>query len=235
MTWDHPNNFKFVLTWLEAQRQRTDNFYQYYTPLGQIFEYRFNDWWQQVWPQAYALNAVLETWNRFSPEGFQDNWPPTFHTGPVWREGPSYLPKALALPDFGLLNPFDIRKDVEKKARWEEWPTFEEIWSAIHSQAHTDQPTAFQPYWSGYSSVGYYREDFILYLMKRSKLLWETDLQFPHVGKCFLGAGRVTLDPTFDAPSNSYKTVIYFVVNEGTHHCKLFEVKPGCCKRFKKR
>ena len=233
MSWDNPNNFGFVLTWLEAQRQRTDNFYQYYMPLGKTFEYRFNNWWQQVWPERYALNGVVETWGVFAEE-YNPGWPPTFHPGPVWEEGPNFPPRALALPDFGLLNPFDIRKDVEKKAKWEEWPTFEEIWAALSAQMYSDQVNSFKPYWVGEEPL-WYREDFILYVMKRSKLIWETDLAFPHIGRCFLGAGRVSVDPGFDASSTSYRTVIYFVLNEGTHHCKLFEVKPGCCRRFKKR
>lgn len=236
MNWDHPNNFKFVLTWLEAQRLRIDNFYRYYTPLGQNFEYRFNNWWQQVWVQRYAPNGVLETWSNFSEEPYI-GWPPSFHPGPCWQETGNSLPKILALPDFGLFNPDDIRKDVERKFGWQDlqqWPSFESIWAAIDSQVYASTATPFMPYWGVHPFIGY-REDFVLFLMRRAKLLWQTNLSLPHTGKCFLGAGRVSLDPTFDASSRDYRTIIYFVLNEGTHHCKLFEVKPGCCKRFKKR
>ena len=114
-----------------------------------------------------------------------------------------------------------IRKDVEKKAKWEEWPTFEEIWAALSAQMYSDEVNSFKPYWVG-EEPSWYRD-------------CETDLALPHIGRCFLGAGRVSVDPGFDASSTSYRTVIYFVLNEGTNHCKLFEVKPGCCKRFKKR
>lgn len=238
MNWDDPNNFKFALTWLNAQAIRTQRFYEYFTPLGQIFSYKFNNWWQQVWPNAYALNATLESWQVFYPEE-PPNDPLTFHPGPVWRESPSHYFKALALPNFGLLNPNDIRQDVEQKVGWqelEEWPSFEEIWAALRSQVYSIEPTPFPSFW-GIDGQGYYREDFVLYLMRRSKLLWEADTPYQTFAgneKCFLGAGRIALDPENDAPWTSYRSVVYFVVNSDPWHVKVFEVKPGCCALLRK-
>ena len=232
MNWNHPNNFKFPLVWLNAQSIRTQRFLDYYTPLGQIFSYKFNFWWQALLPDAYAPNAVLQSWEPFYPEE-PPNDPLTFHPGPVWREGPSYYFKALALPNFGLFNPKDIRGDVEKKVGWQnlpEWPTFDEIWAALRSQVYTDIPTAFIPWHGG----GYYREDFVLYLMKRSKLLWEGNTPyetFSSTQKCFLGAGRV-VNLSSEGASILPRSIVYFVLNPSQYYTQVFEVKAGCCARL---
>ncbi len=249
MNWDHPDNFKFPLLLLQAQSRRIQILRDYLLPQGIVPAHKsFGYFWGLPGLHYASPNAVLEAWSRHDVLVQPDfGLPPTFSSGPVWTRTVTspYRLYLLSSSDFGpyemteipeevqLVS--DIRDDLQPKTKWEVTPTFEEIWSVLSSQIYSQIPTSFVPSW-GSSEVTSYREDFVLFLMKRAKLIWEVDYPYPAwtTPRCDLGSGRIPLEPIFDAPASSYRYMIYFVLREGDRHMKLYEIKPGCCSRFRK-
>lgn len=249
MNWDHPDNFKFPLLLLQAQSRRIQILRDYLLGQGIVLAYKsFGYFWGLPGLHYASPNSVLEAWSQYDALIQPDfGLPPTFRSGPLYTRSITspyrlYLLSAYNFGPFAMTGipeeielALDIRNELQSKAKWEETPSFEEIWAALSSQTSSNMPSPFRPGW-GSSEVYFYREDFVLYLMKRSKLIWEVDYPYPAWTNptCDFGSGRIPLEPVFDAPADSYRYMIYFVVREGDRHMKLYEIKPGCCARFRK-
>lgn len=250
MNWDDPNNFKFPLLLLEAQWHRIKILRDYLLPQGIIPAHKsFGYFWGLPGLHYESPNSVLEAWSRYDVLVQPDfGLPPTFSSGPVWTRTITspYRLYLLSSSDFGPYEMteipeqvnlvLDIRDELQSKTRWEETPDFQEIWNAIYSQVYSFTPSAFRPYW-GLEADVFYRDDFVSYVMSRSKLLWEVDYPYPAWTNttCDFGSGRIPVEPIFDAPASLYRYMIYFVVREGDRHMKLYEVRSGCCSRFRKQ
>lgn len=223
MAWNDPQNFNFPLIVLCNQRARIQKCWEKWFFEGQHFSWAFHSYWNQIWPGRIAPNTTLDAWY---VDPIEPDVNPIAFVGPVYQlvPGGSYVQINRENPTLGL--PKDMRDELKRAMKWPVVPSWEEIRDAITGQVYTEEETPYKPYWGpGF----YYKEAFVDFILDGAKLLYEADLQFPHFQHCFLGSGRIPMDPIINQPETEHKAVTYFVRETGTHRVKVWQIKCGCC------
>ncbi len=222
MAWDDPDNFQFPLDVLCAERLRIKKIFEN-TWLNNItYSYKGEqNFWQQLWPDRYAPNSTIATWNPARRVGEPT---PPYYPGPDFRIATTvYNP--VNRPEYAEWLPLSILEELQPKLKWSVLPEWEYVEQVIESQIMQQAPTPYQPYTG---SPGYYRQEFIDFVLARSKKLYEFDYFVPHIGRCFLGSGRVAPSLDENRPELEYKNLVYFVTNTEVTKVTVYKVRCGC-------
>jgi hypothetical protein len=221
MNWDDPDNFQFPIDVLCAERKRIKTIFENTWLQGTTYSYKGYCYWQQLWSDRYAPNGTIDAW---LPAYRGDLTIPPYYPGPNFAIA-SVVPNWINKPEYADYLPQSILEELQIKLGWEELPEWEYVVDTISAQILTDTVTPFPPYWG---AGGYYREEFVNFVLGRSKKIYEFDYPFPHLGLCFLGSGRVAPSVEENRPELEYKNWVYFVTNTEVTKVTLYMVKCGC-------
>lgn len=223
MAWDNPQNFEFPLSILCAERLRIKKIFDNTFVHGTTYSYKGEqNFWQQLWSNRYAPNSTLNTWN---PDRRTGQSTPPYYPGPDFRIA-TVVQNFVNRPNYAEWLPLSILEELQKKWKWEDLPEWEYVESVVATQTLQSEPTPYQPY----TGTGYYREEFIEFILRRAKKLHEFNYFLPHIGRCFLGSGRVAPSVEENRPELEYKNLVYFVTNTEETKVTLYNVKcDGCC------
>lgn len=222
MAWDDPNNFEFPVQVMCAQKNRIKVFWDYWFLAGQLWSSNFYAYWNQIWPDRFKPNMTIESWLK---EEYDDTATPPEVPGVLWQYVPGggyvAINAANAIPPFET----DIRHDLTPKTKWATIPSWYAIRDALDAQMYQVDPTPYFPSWG---DGRYYRQEFVDFVLARSKKVYDGETQFPHGNKCFFGAGRVSPRSDINLPEGEHKNWVYFVTNTETTKVTLYMVKCGC-------
>lgn len=222
MAWDDPDNFNFPLQVLCAERLRIKKVFDNTWLQGTTYSYKGEQqYWQQLWSNRYAPNSCITTWDPSRRVG--ESTPP-YYPGPDFRIATTVI-NYVNRPDYAEWLPLSILEELGKKLKWDPLPAWEYVEEVLYAQTRQSAPTPYQPY----NGTGYYREEFIDWILARSKKLHEFDYFVNHIGKCFLGSGRVAPSVEDNRPELEYKNLVYFVTNTEQTKVTLYNVKCDAC------
>lgn len=223
MAWDNPQNFEFPLSILCAQRLRIKKIFDNTWLQNITYGYQWDGtYWQQLWPDRYAPNSTLVNWDA-ARRGERST--PPYYPGPNFIIAGT-VNNYINRPEYADYLPLSFLEELQKKWKWEDLPEWEYVESVVTAQTLQSEPTPYQPY----GGRGYYREHFIEFILRRAKKLHEFNYSVSHIGKCFLGSGRVAPSVEENRPELEYKNLVYFVTNTEETKVTLYNVKcDGCC------